>query len=610
MSFFVRLWVSAIIKLLALFGFVALWLVASEQSSLYATQVRQTVGTLRATDQLIGSLIDAENNMHAYLISGGPHAQKRLVASIGDVKTDVARLKSASLTAVQTSDRLAALEPNVRELLNHYDEIVAVSRTSGLAVASELDRGADHKHTIRAILHSIQAEQESRLAIHEAAWQRSQNRMRTLQYLLVPIVALTLITLTVHATRLMRRSINVLIEGVEAVGHTNDPKEIELPSRDEFGRLAVAFNRMIGRLKTAHRARQEAEQNLAYINAELAAQTKALEERTRTMGLISRMSHRLPGCDSEAELVNVVECFIPRVLPGIAGALYLTSPGDKCLRMAAQWNSMAGSLPEFSHDSCWALRRGQEHHVGASEHDVMCHHIDPSATRAYICIPLVAHGETVGLLYFESAQNGSMDWTDRMDDLQVIAERLSLGLINLRLKETLRSQSMRDPLTGLFNRRHLNETLPQELSKASRQNRHVGVIMLDVDHFKQLNDTRGHDYGDKVLQTIATTIQQHIRSEDIAFRFGGEEFLIVLPGADEDIASARAEILRQALHSLTIRDESADMTITASFGVAAFPTSGLTWQSVIRAADQALYRAKRDGRDQVVPASRLTRAAA
>jgi diguanylate cyclase (GGDEF)-like protein len=179
-----------------------------------------------------------------------------------------------------------------------------------------------------------------------------------------------------------------------------------------------------------------------------------------------------------------------------------------------------------------------------------------------------------------------------------------MAIANLKLKETLKHQSIRDPLTGLYNRRYLEETLTQEIVRAERKQHSIGVIMLDIDHFKRLNDTFGHDIGDFVLQLVAKLLRENVRKSDIVCRYGGEEMTIILPEATLAETEAHAEALRHALTQINPHHQGQSLgMLTASFGVAAFPNHGNTPETLIKAADTVLYQAKAAGRNQVLTAS-------
>jgi diguanylate cyclase (GGDEF)-like protein len=185
-----------------------------------------------------------------------------------------------------------------------------------------------------------------------------------------------------------------------------------------------------------------------------------------------------------------------------------------------------------------------------------------------------------------------------------VAEEVGLALANLNLRETLHEQSIRDPLTGLYNRRFLEDSLIRELSRARRKTHPLSIILLDIDHFKRVNDTFGHGAGDMVLRRLGLVLQAYVRESDIACRVGGEEFSVLLPEGPLQIATQRAEDIRKAVNELTLKHEEQDLgTVTVSLGVATFPDHGTTADALIRAADQVLYDAKRKGRNRVVSAS-------
>ena len=185
--------------------------------------------------------------------------------------------------------------------------------------------------------------------------------------------------------------------------------------------------------------------------------------------------------------------------------------------------------------------------------------------------------------------------------LRDVNDRLQTQLIEIGLLQSkLREQAIRDPLTELFNRRYLEDTLDRELARATREDYSVCVIMMDLDHFKRVNDTYGHEAGDKVLKTLAFTLSEQCRRGDFACRYGGEEFVIVMPNITTDIAYERAESIRRYLNSMSVPYGPYNLTITISMGIACYPINGDTRQSVLQAADQAMYGAKEAGRDHIL----------
>jgi diguanylate cyclase (GGDEF)-like protein len=216
-----------------------------------------------------------------------------------------------------------------------------------------------------------------------------------------------------------------------------------------------------------------------------------------------------------------------------------------------------------------------------------------------LCAPLTASGEVLGLLHLRGRDAAIVQSTLQLATMA--ADGLALNLANLRLRESLKAQSIRDPLTDLFNRRYLTETLAREFARAQRAGAPMAVMMLDVDHFKRFNDTFGHDAGDAVLRELGAFLRQSMRAEDIACRYGGEEFCLVLPQMDRDGARQRAELIRAGAARLKVKAGGRTLDpVTLSLGVAMYPENGADSESLMRAADAALYLAKREGRNRVM----------
>lgn len=196
------------------------------------------------------------------------------------------------------------------------------------------------------------------------------------------------------------------------------------------------------------------------------------------------------------------------------------------------------------------------------------------------------------------------DIDDQMHTQEVLQEQIKEHTTALvEANERLQQESIRDPLTGLYNRRYLEDCLERETQRAVRAQHGVGVIMFDLDHFKKFNDTHGHEAGDEVLRVTARLLIKNVRAEDIVCRYGGEELLIILPTADLKTAYARADRIRERMHELNVLRHGQSMgRITVSGGVAALPEHGTSPKELIKAADAALYRAKREGRDRIVTA--------
>ncbi len=281
----------------------------------------------------------------------------------------------------------------------------------------------------------------------------------------------------------------------------------------------------------------------------------------------------------------------------------LLNDAGNVAEVVGSWNDC--ELPVFAFDpsACWALRTGQPHIVLQGDTSAPCAHA-ASVTHSYLCVPILAQGQTIGALHVQAT-----DEAQHLEDAEIsfkatFAGQLGLSIANIRLRDALRSQSIRDVLTGLYNRRYLEEALEREIRRAVRATQPLGILMLDLDHFKRCNDTYGHDAGDTVLRETAGLLTRCIRAEDVVCRYGGEEFVIILPTADLNAACMRAERIRSRLRELAVVHNGQSLgMITVSVGVAALPEHGTSTQELLSAADAALYQAKREGRDRVIAAT-------
>jgi diguanylate cyclase (GGDEF)-like protein len=366
----------------------------------------------------------------------------------------------------------------------------------------------------------------------------------------------------------------------------------------ELTPLAAALEALASGLRVQRAQRQALEDEARREATMLAARTWELERRNTANELLGRMASRLPGCADERELVELVGRFIPGLLNGLPGVLYLFDEACQSMRPIGRWNEPAVGAAEIAPSDCWGLRRGQPHRIEDVAIDVVCDHVRGAAVTSYSCLPLAAQGETLGLLYIEhplgpDAVSGA--------DLRTLTETIALSLSNLRLRDRLRNQSVRDPLTGLFNRRYLEESLQVEYERARRAEEPISLLMLDVDHFKHFNDQFGHEAGDEVLKNLGDMLKRGVRKGDVACRYGGEEFMLVLPRTSVEGAAIVAEKIRGAAHNLDVAHHGAPLgAITVSVGVGTYPIAADTPRDLIDAADQALYTAKRLGRDRVV----------
>jgi diguanylate cyclase (GGDEF)-like protein/PAS domain S-box-containing protein len=353
--------------------------------------------------------------------------------------------------------------------------------------------------------------------------------------------------------------------------------------------------------------RRKARQALEQANEQLKTLVQEAEAWNRQMALFNEMSDVLQSCQTSEEAFEAIGHFVPKLFPADAGALYLLQNSKNLLSPVTAWGQPPPANESFAPDDCWAMRGGRAHRVDDPASALLCKHIAAADNPAtvYLCIPLAAQGESLGILHVRFSRGATQG--REAEDLETkqrlavaIAENLALALANLKLRETLQNQAIRDPHTGLYNRRYLEETLDRELHRSRRLKAPLGVVMMDLDHFKDFNDTCGPAAGDALLIALAHTITGEISTEDIACRYGGEEFLLVMPGASLEHTREQAEHLRMAAQALQVKYQDRFLKCPGlSLGVAIFPDHGTTSEELIDAADAALYRAKKAGRDRV-----------
>ncbi len=324
------------------------------------------------------------------------------------------------------------------------------------------------------------------------------------------------------------------------------------------------------------------------------------EDRNREITLLDDLDNLLGACDSMKEAGEVITRIATFLFKSETGAVSIINNSQNLFEHIATWGDDWPGERVFAPNDCWAIRRGQPHRMGPDKSNAICRHLPDNLDAPTICLPMMAHGSTLGVLHLKSHAGMPLD-PSKVRLVALMAEHTSLALSNLRLREALRIQAIRDPLTGLYNRRFLEESLERELSRARRKEKPMAVFMIDIDHFKLFNDNHGHEAGDYVLKQLGLVLNSFIRREDVACRYGGEEFTLILPGAPEEVALQRANELCERMRKLDLRFSGDPLgTVTISVGVAVYPTHGEENEALIGAADRALYRAKADGRDRAV----------
>ena len=356
-------------------------------------------------------------------------------------------------------------------------------------------------------------------------------------------------------------------------------------------------------------SQQHEEEVLRSANRQLSETVRNLEQRNREMNIVQQLSSLLQACLTAAEAHLVLNQSLPKLFPAGTGALFEWNTSVNLLEATVKWGQPPLHEAVFSPEECWALRSGHVHRVADPASPLLCPHLSRLNSVNSICAPLVASGETLGVL---TVQGGPYELSQPADAQQrllsarqqlveTLAGHIALALANLRLREGLRAQSIRDPVSGLFNRRYLDETLPREIHRASRDGRDLGIIMCDLDHFKAFNDTYGHAAGDTLLRSFGELVARVVRAGDIACRYGGDEFVLILLDTSLETAERRAELLLREFRRIVI--QYGDMFLNPgalSLGVGAFPAHGASAAALLRVADEALYKAKAEGGNRAV----------
>lgn len=505
---------------------------------------------LSSSQQLLSALTDGETGQRGFVITGRDDFLSPLYLGFAEVdrlQLELGRLAKGDTEFMQLLERM---RPVIAEQRTFLQGTIDVRRQEGIDAAVArvaTGKGKQLMDRLRAISSEQQAILKARLLVLEqrGEWQQ---QVTVVGLAVIGVLDLLLIGLLFYFT------FRTLKEGRE--------------SRESLQRLSD----------------------------QLSSGMQRLEMRNREISLLSRMAGALHSINQFDECYGIIGRFAGQLFPHNAGSLTLYHPSRDILESVAHWGAWPVELDLFEPHSCWAIRRGQSHQVGDPGKDLLCPHLEGSvlAEHGYICVPLMAQGEPLGVLTL------SGDHAADLELAEAFAEQVSLGVSNLSLRESLRQQSLVDALTGLHNRRFLDETLRRELLRASRKQSPVAVVLLDVDHFKRFNDTFGHEAGDLVLRHLATEMKRNVRTSDLACRYGGEEFCLVMPEISREDAVERCESLRLAVSRLQVRYGGQPLgPINISLGLAWFPQDGEQMDALLHAADLALYQAKRSGRNRL-----------
>lgn len=539
--------------------FVAAVLICSVLISVYASfrqmnhqkeRVEHTYQVISALQDTISSLIDIQGSVRGYVITGMEDYLTPYYLALPRAENSLKRLRALITDNPGQLEREASLSDHVGQRLGIAKNVIEIYQSKGQGAAfNEIRTGTGKREMdeIRVIVSDMVAEEKKLLEQRRIAVEAFSNL--TMYAGIAGVLVCLLILGTVYS---------------------------------------VIYRETHQRIKTEESLR-DAVQEMERHNAET--------------NLVSRMGDYLRGCRERDEVYDVIATSLPKLFPQSYGEIAIFNEARTALLPALTWGKIADGVQlQYGAEDCWALRQGKGHLVTPVNGAPVCSHLQ-SVSREHVsfCLPMQAQGETIGQIFFGArADEATHVGPHEMATMRRITEQISLALANLNLQQALKEQSIKDPLTKLFNRRYLDETFPREISRAERSEAPLAVLIMDIDFFKKVNDTYGHDGGDAVLTSFAKLLSSKIRKEDIACRLGGEEFVLILPSATQELALARAEEICEATRRLSVPFQNQTIQVTVSIGVAMFPDHGDVPETLVQKADEALYEAKDSGRDRVV----------
>ncbi len=527
-------------------------------------EVAETIDTRQLLSEMLNVVLSAETSHRGFMLTEEDSYLVPYHEALLQAEHLLARIGRLLRTDAAQMQRLVNLQVLVSERFQEQSSALTARRLQGAEAARRLILDNQQQGTldeIRAVVQVMQADEDATLEARRLDWETAQDQA----------FAAFVIFLTVSAALVLA--------------------------------LFSFMRRELVNRGTYNRKLQENAADLRRSLAEISTERNEIAQ-------LATASTYLQGCQSLGELPEVLAPQLERLFPAHGGAVLARTAAGERLHVVAAWGSIAHP-GELAASDCWALRQGQEHRHAIGGPAPLCPHLAQALGQldtSTLCVPLTAHGETLGLLTLvaspdavpdgAAAGEGGVVSADRL--AAMLAKQLGLTLASLRIREVLKEQSIRDPLTGIFNRRYLDVVAPKEIAQVLRAGRTIAIAMADIDHFKGFNDRHGHQAGDAALVAVAGYLQESIRLGDWLFRYGGEEFLLLIQGIDPPALVEQLERLRQGVAGVTARiDHQVLPPVTISIGAAMCPGHGRDLESLVEVADRALYAAKQGGRDQV-----------
>lgn len=551
-----RLRLTFIVATLILLGIAYVTYVSSRALVASAADVDVTRTRIEFLERTLTTVVGAETGQRGYILTGDPAFLNDYYTAVRSIRDYLASVRRGADDDFESNETLR-LAGQVDRKLTYLNESIVVRRSRGFAPAMHMiasKTGKKMMDEIRASVKSLQEHESADLAIRQHAAAHTAN-----------VAIATVAALVIVSLAGLLGSYLIVVRGM--------------------------------------RRRVAAERQSADASEQLTRSFASLEAKSRDIRFLGEFSDNLQICFTPGEAYEAISVYVRELFPTSRGALGVFNNSRNLIDLVAQWNGAEQEPRFFSPLECHALRGGRTYERKCDSLKLACKHVDSPQKKNYVCIPLSAQGDTLGMLHMDFGGDPDASSRKNFAVLQALAERSALALANLNLREKLKSQSIRDPLTGLYNRRYMEESLERETHRAERQGRKVGVLMLDLDHFKTFNDTYGHEAGDRMLQEVGAILTSSFRREDVPCRYGGEELMVIMPDTSGEDLAARAEQVRERIKSLRLQHKGTFLSaVTVSIGAAVFPENGRGPQEIVSSADHALYAAKAQGRDRVVMA--------
>ncbi len=508
-----------------------------------SSELQETHQALRQLDRVTGALATAQNSQRDFLITGDPNYLEAIQDNL--LELDAGLREARKHAPLALNEKINVLDPLITRQVEFISRGLQVRRRQGPAAAASLLKAQGSGRTFERLLHEVAALSASEALQAKETDLRLQGRFSKLRML-------------------------ILLGGALAIGM--------------LAAMLVVVHRETRRREAVEYSLRDSVKHLERVNQEL--------------GWLEELASVVQACHTPEELARASEHLLKKIFIGPGGSLLLATEGSRRLEPALRFGPAPLIARAMDADECWALRKGQAH-ASDAEQGTRCSHFIGGEPGASLCLPLLGHGGLYGLFTLAAKPGEHLD-ERRAKLAELASEQLSLALANLRLREYFRVQGRHDPLTGLFNRRAMEENFIRDNALCHQGGHSFSLAMVDVDHFKKFNDRFGHDAGDEVLKAISNTLQSSVRPSDTVCRFGGEELVLLLPETDSDSALGCAEHCRKAIESLRLNHAGQDLgSVTVSIGVATQSEKLQSLETLIKAADEALYCAKQEGRNRV-----------